>query len=207
MVFFINSKFLEGAIRKMTEKRYIISDAAKIIEVEAHVLRYWEDELGVQIPRNELGHRYFTDYYIELFKKVKELKDEGFQLKAIKMFLPELMKKDEVSAYDLIKTCEVPPALEKLSKEERQLSQFQELISEVVKNAMKENTDELGKEVGEIVSGNVTREIDYLMHLREKAEEERFKKLDETIRSYQMADKEQAKEQSKRGFFGKFKNA
>ena len=55
------------------EKRYIISDAAKIIDVESHVLRYWEEELEIEIPRNELGHRYYTDYYVELFKKIKDL--------------------------------------------------------------------------------------------------------------------------------------
>ena len=74
------------------EKRYIISDAAKIIDVESHVLRYWEEELEIEIPRNELGHRYYTDYYVELFKKIKDLKESGFQLKAIKMLLPELME-------------------------------------------------------------------------------------------------------------------
>ena len=38
-------------------KRYMISDAAKLIDVETHVLRYWEEELDIQIPRNEMGHR------------------------------------------------------------------------------------------------------------------------------------------------------
>ena len=75
----------------MGEKRYIISDAAKMIEVESHVLRYWEEELSIEVPRNEMGHRYYTDFYIELFKKVKELKEGGFQLKAIKLLVPELM--------------------------------------------------------------------------------------------------------------------
>ena len=30
----------------MAETRYIISDAARMINVEPHVLRYWEEELG-----------------------------------------------------------------------------------------------------------------------------------------------------------------
>ena len=42
----------------MDTKRYIISDAAKMVDVEAHVLRYWEDELELPIARNEMGHRY-----------------------------------------------------------------------------------------------------------------------------------------------------
>ena len=29
----------------MGEVRYMISDAAKLVDVEAHVLRYWEEEL------------------------------------------------------------------------------------------------------------------------------------------------------------------
>ena len=29
----------------MDQVRYMISDAAKLVEVESHVLRYWEEEL------------------------------------------------------------------------------------------------------------------------------------------------------------------
>ena len=29
----------------MAETRYMISDVAKLVEVENHVLRYWEEEL------------------------------------------------------------------------------------------------------------------------------------------------------------------
>lgn len=79
----------------MSEKRYIISDASKQVEVEAHVLRYWEDELSLEIPRNEMGHRYYTDKNIKLLKNVKYLKEQGFQLKAIKMILPDLQDADD----------------------------------------------------------------------------------------------------------------
>ena len=53
-------------------KRYLISEASAITGLEAHVLRYWEEELGMKIPRNELGHRYYTDTEIEIFQKAKE---------------------------------------------------------------------------------------------------------------------------------------
>lgn len=286
----------------MKERRYIISDASKLIEVESHVLRYWEEELGIDIPRNEMGHRYYTDYYIELFKRVKELKDGGFQLKAIKMLIPELTNMNtrgnegveglreelfnrltdygeaavddsgdnaftgngenanntnnafaensenvnnvnnafannggndidnNVAMNDKDKTDnstlsnvkdkeEIYNNVERKSElmttdnesqgniSERtnngKLEQFQSIISEVVSNALKENTGMLGKEVSEIVSDNVIKEMDYLMHIREKQEEERFKKLDETIRSCQLHRKESAK--IKRGIFSKIK--
>ena len=72
------------------EKRYFITDASKMVDVESHVLRYWEEELLIDIPRNEMGHRYYTDFHIKLMKKVKELKAEGLQLKAIRNIIPEI---------------------------------------------------------------------------------------------------------------------
>ena len=78
----------------MEETRYMISDAAKIVEVEAHVLRYWEEELDLEIGRTELGHRYYTDKNIREFMNIKELKERGLQLKAIKVLLPQLEKKE-----------------------------------------------------------------------------------------------------------------
>ena len=66
---------------------FMISDAAKKVSVEAHVLRYWEEELNMPIKRNELGHRYYTEEDIHIFQKVKELKGQGLQLKAIRMIL------------------------------------------------------------------------------------------------------------------------
>ena len=77
----------------MDEVHYLISDASRKVDVEAHVLRYWEEELELGIPRNEMGHRYYTDFHIRLFKQVKNLKEKGYQLKAIKHAL-EQMKKD-----------------------------------------------------------------------------------------------------------------
>ncbi len=66
-----------------------ISDAAKAVEVESHVLRYWEEELHLPIKRNELGHRYYTDEDVERFKTIKGMKERGLQLKAIKMILKD----------------------------------------------------------------------------------------------------------------------
>ena len=64
-----------------------ISDAAKEVKVESHVLRYWEEELHLPIKRNELGHRYYTEEDVERFKQIKSMKERGLQLKAIKMIL------------------------------------------------------------------------------------------------------------------------
>ena len=49
----------------MEKVRYMISDAATLVNVESHVLRYWEEELELTIPRNEMGHRYYTKENID----------------------------------------------------------------------------------------------------------------------------------------------
>ena len=67
--------------------RYMISDAANMVHVETHVLRYWEEELELAIPRNEMGHRYYTRENIRDFQRIKDLKEQGYQLKAIRMIL------------------------------------------------------------------------------------------------------------------------
>ena len=71
----------------MKKVRYMISDAANMMQVESHVLRYWEEELELDVPRNEMGHRYYTEENIQQFRQIKKWKEEGYQLKAIKMML------------------------------------------------------------------------------------------------------------------------
>ena len=53
----------------MGEVRFMISEAAKKVQVESHVLRYWEEELHIPIGRTEMGHRYYTQDDIQLFSR------------------------------------------------------------------------------------------------------------------------------------------
>ena len=71
----------------MDEKEYSVSEAVRLIGVESHVLRYWEEELRVEIGRTPQGHRVYSESDVELFRRVRELKDRGLQLKAIRVLL------------------------------------------------------------------------------------------------------------------------
>lgn len=74
----------------MSEVRFMISEAAKQVRVESHVLRYWEEELDLKIGRTEMGHRYYTKDDIQLFCCMKKLKDEGLLLKDLKPLISDL---------------------------------------------------------------------------------------------------------------------
>lgn len=166
----------------MENKRYIISEASVKTGLEPHVLRYWEDELGIEIERNELGHRYYSAEQLELLSRVKELKKRGFQLKAIKN---ELLEKNELPAVSI-------PPVERVTSQEDKMEQFKAIIGGIVTQSLRENNVILGGEISDTVSTKVLKEMDYLMRMREEAEEERYKRLDETIRSCQRSNKEAA---------------
>lgn len=74
---------------------YYISEAAKLVQVETHVLRYWEEELQLPIKRNEMGHRYYTGRDIRQLQEIKILKEQGLQLKAIRSILPKTTENAE----------------------------------------------------------------------------------------------------------------
>lgn len=73
----------------MDEKLYSVSEAVRLIGVESHVLRYWEEELNIPIQRTSLGHRTYSEKNIETFRQVKDWKQKGIQLKAIRLLLEE----------------------------------------------------------------------------------------------------------------------
>ena len=231
----------------MNQVRYIISDASKKIDVEPHVLRYWEEELGVKVPRNEMGHRYYREEDIELFKSIKVLKEQGFQLRAIKMVLSDVkrigqldkkkmaMLKDELNAQvlsmdqtasehveenkDSIKGQALEAQKEILIREvcatkpepvtsqgEPKIAQFKVIMNNIIMEALRENNAELSKAVSSNVSESVLKEMDYMMRMKEEREEERFKRLDDSIRSKQKARKEISatkEKRKKKKLFGK----
>lgn len=102
------------------DKVYSISEAAAKVEVEAHVLRYWEEELEIDIKRNEMGHRYYEERDIKILQRVKTLKDKGIQLRAIKDIVHrmyELLEANEEKNMDQDEKSENKNKKENLSEE------------------------------------------------------------------------------------------
>ena len=77
----------------MEETIYSVSQAVKFLGIQSHVLRYWEEELLLPIKRNEMGHRYYTRWDIQVFLSIKELKKRGYSLKEIGELTPFFYKK------------------------------------------------------------------------------------------------------------------
>ncbi len=203
----------------MDDTHYSISEAGKLVGVESHVLRYWEDELQLNIPRNGKSHRYYTGLHIRLFQKIKELKEKGYQLKAIEQVLNKMLEGDENVDVDEIleknavhilkegsteKLDEKAPGLRVLPKpseegiviNQEKLDQFQELMNHIIGNAigqaMKQSSEAMSSEISRQVSNHMVQELEYMMRVNDEREEDRFKMLDETLRTYQRESKGKA---------------
>lgn len=196
----------------MDNVRYMISEASKRIGVESHTLRYWEDELNLPIGRNEMGHRYYKASDIELLTTTKKLKEQGFQLKAIKMLLPNLNELEYLDNQKMIKLknelnrkvidmwkddknsereSEEGTSLitndenHNISEAQDKMSQFKAIMSQIIRSALKDNNSELSGEISSNVTDSVVKEMNFLMRLQEEKEEERYRKFDATLRDYQ----------------------
>ena len=68
----------------MGEKGCSISEAAKRSGVEAYVLRYWEEEGLLKVPRNAKGHRCYTEVEFAAIRDIQKMKAEGLSIKDIR---------------------------------------------------------------------------------------------------------------------------
>ena len=204
---------------------YLISEASRLVDEESHVLRYWEEELALKIPRNDLGHRYYTEVQLEIFRTIKDLKQQGYQLKEIKQYLDEMEKDrpkegtqeenpEEAPSDD---TLEIPPVIPILPPENEEntyrespravaapapapmsagqqarVREFRELMTDILADAMEAGFDRVTDDISDQVSRRVIKEMNYLDREREEREEERFRDLDEAIRSRQRRGKYRA---------------
>jgi DNA-binding transcriptional MerR regulator len=173
----------------------LISDAAKEVHVESHVLRYWEEELHLPIKRNELGHRFYTKEDVERFKQIKSMKEGGLQLKAIKMILkdgkldvlsPEQGKtkkglphpaEEEANRLESLDPMGTGVAMESREDKARRL---QWLLQQLIRETLQENNRELCREIKE----TVVKELDYQFRTRDEKEEERTRLQDMRNETY-----------------------
>lgn len=198
--------------RKTMENYLLISDAAKRVQVESHVLRYWEEELKLPIKRNELGHRYYTDKDIERFVQIKTMKERGLQLKAIKMILKNgklnvLQNTEEVeegpilgdltaleeNKEDLTEESESAPGLAIDIVSQRELEEADEVrekeekakrLQWLLQQLIRETLQENNKELCREIKDGVVKELDYQFRCQEEREAERDKQREKRSEEY-----------------------
>lgn len=176
----------------------LISDACKLLNMEAHVLRYWEEELELTITRNDQGYRCYTQKQLLIFQRIKLLRDCGYQLKAIKLIVPRLALLDDDEFYYITKLADemnlraseiadtLPKVLPCRASETElarklRLEEFEDVMNRILDNVFSKHSARLQRELSEAISTRVIKEINYLMRLRDEEEELRFRRLDDAL--------------------------
>ena len=215
------------------EKIYQVSEAAEELETEVYTLRYWENQLGLEVPRNAAGHRYYEETQIVMFRSVKRLKDAGFGLRQIKAMgermsavaalsdekLQDLRKRiagleaeqeevfckkeaDKQPEEEKFPLCVSEPAECVATMEEERaegVRLLQEGMTKWLGDLMQKNNEQLSKTIEDGVSERMARQLRFMFRQQEEKEEERYRRLDRTIREYQQA-RANAKQQGSKPF-------
>lgn len=211
----------------MNQETLLISEAAKQVQVETHVLRYWEEELQLPIKRNEMGHRYYTMEDVNQFREIKMLKEQGLQLKAIKNILQKEVPdgqtleisigdsglteakvvEDAASAeekamdYMMGKRQKFIVSLSEDKSKDEKAKRLQYLLQHMITESVKSANKEFCTEIKE----SVLKELDYQFRARDereeehwKKEEEHYRKVDEMLRQHYNTDDKASKKERKR---------
>ena len=165
------------------ETRYTVQQTVEMTGIKSYVLRYWEEELELQIHRNELGHRYYTRYDIQLFMNIKELKKRGLRLHAIRELIPKLAGTGQEYTESRIKSLEEDNVNFDIPYES------DEVMIEDSAEEKDSTNDEKILEFQTILERLIAQELKVQI---ESEDEERCRSLDFAIRRQQMARKEAA---------------
>ena len=174
----------------MTQEVYTIKDAAKQVHVQTHVLRYWEEELGLSIGRNEQGHRYYTPEDVRLLERIRGWKEQGLQLKAIRLMLSEdgklsvpaeVVRQAQTMAAQIVEEGQGGNGEEFLPDErENKAARLQLLLENLVAKTVEENSKMILKEL-DFQLRQLEENAQAREQKRQEREEEHYRKLDELI--------------------------
>lgn len=149
----------------MQQKRYSIGEVSDILGYKPHVIRYYEKEFDLKIPRNKANHRYFTENELFALKQIKELQERGYNNTQIKV----IMKSSDVYARQIY------AQLEGVAAADHEISSINNktlkaLVESVVKNSKNEIIKELKNEL-DIINQNInasisslTKKLEEIMH-------------------------------------------
>lgn len=169
---------------------YSVSEAVQQTGVPSHVLRYWEEELQLTIRRTSQGHRVYSEADLELFRRVKELKDKGIQLKAIRVLLEENQRtqgKQNVQEMQNMQEAEARELTERIRQIERAGEAMDSERGETECEEMHADRDtvDMRKETYEVIptsgSDNLRQFELILKRMMEEVVEEQNEKLEQAI--------------------------
>ncbi|OPX43230.1 MerR family regulatory protein [Ruminiclostridium hungatei] len=69
--------------------RYSITELSEALNITDHALRFYEKEFGLRIPKDSRGRRFYTPQLANVMYQIKDMRDQGLELKAIRKILED----------------------------------------------------------------------------------------------------------------------
>lgn len=162
------------------QQQYSITQVSKTLNIKDSTLRKWESDYDLNIPRNELGHRFYTDKEIEVLKQIVKLKDSGANIHVIKRILDrsveaieqkeqalELVTLDKLTAADLKEVMLKQFSEIMLQREEELTRRYEEKLEQVKNEIREEIRLEFEKQQEQRAVEN-QKLLDYIENTRQK---------------------------------------
>lgn len=161
----------------MGDKIYSIKDLSKMTGIKITTIRKYENDFDLVIPRNEMGHRYYTDKEIAVYKQIKKMKDKGASTELIKNILEK--------SVDVIEQKE--QAMELVTIDRLTGAELKEVMLKQMGDIMQEREE------------NLKREFERMLQDQEQKIREQIKAENQRLMDYI-----EEKRQEKKGFWSKF---
>lgn len=185
----------------MRAKVYSIKEVANILDIESYVLRYYEKELDLQIHRNAQGHRIYEERDIDILRQIKDLREQGLELKAIRN---ALHTQEDDGMETLIQIGGIVNKVSTTGEKENhfditdmgneKVQQFSIMMKEMLKQALVEyngdTKEQLKEELSEEMTYMVNKKMKELEVAQTQKDEEYYSKIDETMREMQKLRRE-----------------
>ncbi len=74
---------------EVLKDRYSITELSEALNISDHALRFYEKEFGLKIPKDNRGRRFYTTEFANIMYQIKDMRDQGLELKAIRKILED----------------------------------------------------------------------------------------------------------------------
>jgi DNA-binding transcriptional MerR regulator len=137
-------------MQKISQEKLSISEAAEVTGYPPYVLRFYEKEFNLKVPRSDNNQRFYTQREIDMMNKIKILKDRGISNNRIKQELGIIQTEDK--------------NIYKNENEQFILKELENIKTELIKlELIIDNLNEIKEEVNQLQIISSGKESDILM--------------------------------------------
>ena len=188
----------------MKSKVYSIKEVATMLDIESYVLRYYEKELELEIHRNAQGHRIYDDKDIEMLRQIKDFREQGLELKAIRNVLHNLDDEGVEALMHIGGKMQIPQDKESVPTTELDITDLEndkvQQFNLMIKDSLVQALMEFNGDTKEQIKEELSDEMDYMVNkkMREmevahaQKNESYYNHMDEVMREMQKVRREMA---------------